>query len=61
MYAKMKELDPVGGCMPAVTPLDLPMQSDPIFDVHTLGAYMHIYSKYEGFMFKPVAMRGVDR
>ena len=35
--------------------------NDFIFDVHILGAYEHICTKYEVSMFKSVARKGVHR
>ena len=36
-------------------------QNDQIFDVHILGAYMHIHTKYEVSILNPVARRAVHR
>ena len=36
-------------------------QSDKIFNVHILGAYMHINIKYKVSIFNPVARRAVHR
>ena len=35
--------------------------NDLIFNVHTLGAYMHTHIKYEVSIFNPVARRAVHR
>ena len=36
-------------------------QNDKIFNVHILGAYMHIYTKYEVSILNPMARRAVHR
>ena len=41
--------------------LEIASQNDLIFNVHTLGAYMHIHIKYEVSIFNTVARRAVHR